>query len=361
MNCKILIGTAKGLVVYNVTSDDSTQFEKVHFIGFNVSMVFVDQLTNRWWVGLSHRHWGQKLHFSDNEGKNWEEVAMPTYQGAVLPNGQPAKLRQVWTLSNGGVSHPGRLWMGTDPGGLFISEDNGQHFELVRSLWDHPSRKQAGQWFGAGSDHPFIHSIVVDPDYDDHIYLAVSCAGIFKSEDDGKSWHPKNNGLRAAYLPNPSVEVGHDPHLLLQCKKDPNVLWQQNHCGIYVSRNRGEEWQEVSGPNSFPYYGFGLAIDECDPAAAWVFPVESDENRIPPQLRLQVSYTNDYGETWSDFSNGLPLFNAFDIVLRQAAFRNDHEFVFGTSNGNVYRYHSTEQVWKLLTSHLTKVSSIVVT
>lgn len=355
-----LIGTAKGLVVYELPDQSTPLLRDIHFPGFAANMVFVDHRSGRWWIGLSHKHWGQKLHYSDDEGQSWEEARMPSLQGQTLPNGSPARLRQLWCMANAGKDRPGGLWLGSDPGALFYSRNNGATFELVETLWNHSSREKEGQWFGAGSDHPFIHSIVVDPTNSDHVYIAVSCAGVFETNDGGKSWTPRNKGLKAAYLPNPNVEVGHDPHLLLMSPADPQVLWQQNHCGIYYSLNGGKEWHDCSNAEGLPSYGFGLAIDEEDPAQAWVIPVESDEQRIAPNLKIDVCRTVDFGLHWNIDSDGLPATPAFDIVLRHSFAKKKEHFFFGTTNGNLFYRNGRNSKWTILNSHLTKVNSVVI-
>ena len=148
------------------------------------------------------------------QGASWEEAKLPSYQGFKMINGAPAKLMEIWSMQQGGADNE-RLWLGTEPGGLFSSTDGGVSFELNEPLWYHSSRQKEGKWFGAGSDFPFIHSIEVNPYNSSHLYVAISCAGIFESLDKGASWQPKNKGLLAAYLPNPKVEVGQDPHQLL--------------------------------------------------------------------------------------------------------------------------------------------------
>ncbi len=356
----ILAGTNKGLVEVDLAVDGEPKFTHVHFKGFSVTMIYRDTRNNRWWAGIKHRHWGQKLHYSDDLGATWQEAKIPTYSGYLLPDGNKAMLRDIWCLCQGGTDHPDRLWMGTDPGGLFRSDDNGNSFRLVESLWDHPSRREENQWFGAGSDYPFIHSIVLDPGDSDHLYVAVSCAGVFESKDCGNSWIPRNKGLIAAYLPNPNAEVGHDPHHLLMHKENTDVLWQQNHCGIFHSKNAGLTWDHVSAKKGVPDYGFCLVIDDHDPAKAWVIPAESDECRIAPGLRLQVYQTLDYGGSWEEVSTGLPLKNTFDIVLRQAFARKGNLMVFGTVNGNLYYSEGNEIRWQTISTTLTKVNTITI-
>lgn len=261
-------------------------------------------------------------------------------------------------MASGGKDRPNQLWLGTDPGGLFKSEDHGQNFKLVEPLWNHTSRKKEGQWFGAGSDFPFIHSIVVDATDSDHVYIAVSCAGVFETRDGGATWNPKNNGLIAAYLPNPTVEVGHDPHMLLMSEKDPKIMWQQNHCGIFYTKDGGARWVDVSAKNSIPNYGFSMVLDHTNPGRVWVIPVESDAQRVAPGLKLQVYQTVDFGKTWKSDSKGLPREYSFDIVLRQSFAQNKETFLFGTTNGNLYYRKGKDKPWSLLTHSLAKVNSI---
>ena len=354
----VLIGSAKGLVLLKKDLTGQWKITEVFFKGFNISMIYVDERTGRWWVGISHKHWGQKLHYSDDHGAAWLEANMPTFENAQMPNGKPARLRQAWCMHHGGTDREGVLWLGTDPGGLFYSDDHGASFTLVKELWNHPSRQAEGQWFGAGSDYPFIHSIVLDPNDSDHLYVAVSCAGVFETQDGGRTWAARNQGLKAAYLPNPKVEVGHDPHALFMPGKHTGVLWQQNHCGIYYSKNSGREWIDVSSKDGPPYYGFALAVDEKDAACAWVIPAESDESRIAPGLSLQVFETRDFGQSWKSVSTGLPGAFAFDIVLRQAFARKQNTMIFGTTNGNLFLSEGHDVKWQTISQNLAKVNVV---
>ncbi len=358
---QLLLGTTKGLLVYK-QEDKGIVLSAIHFNGYNVTMVFADERSDTWWVCVSHKHWGQKIHYSRNNGEQWTEVSIPSFNGLYLPDGQPAKLKNLWCMQHGGFDRPNDLWIGTDPGGLFHSQDKGASWQIVEGLWNHPSRKFSEQWFGAGSDSPFIHSIIVHPDNSDHLYIAVSSAGVFESQDKGATWTPKNKGLVAAYLPNPDTEVGHDPHRLLMIKSNPEILWQQNHCGIFYTKDGGENWIDVS-KDAKPNYGFTIVVDQNNPASAWVIPVESDEHRVPPDLRLQVMATSDYGKTWEDASSGLPDQKVFDIVLRQAFDKKENLFAFGTTNGNLYysmQINNEPLKWKQASAHLTKVNVLII-
>ncbi len=354
----LLIGTSKGLVEFRRHSK-GWAIGAVHFLGMPVSVVFTDSRTGAWWVGLAHRHWGQKLHFSRDEGRSWQSVPTPRYPAdAALRPGKPASLKKIWCMQGAGPDKPGGLWLGTEPGGLFYSGDEGQHFHLVESLWNHPSRLDENQWFGAGRDFPFIHSIVVDPRDSDHVYIAVSCAGVFETTDGGRSWAPRNQGLIAAYLPNPDVEVGHDPHLLLACRAKPDVLWQQNHCGIFRSTDGGQWWDNVTDKEGIADYGFALAIDHQNPDRAWVIPAVSDEVRIAHGLALCVCVTEDGGRSWRQLRNGLPQEHCFDIVFRHSLAVRDNLLAFGTTTGNLYLSEDFGEHWQCLSFSLARVDAV---
>lgn len=352
----ILVGTGKGLVVFR-KQNDAWKIADVHFLGMPVALVYVDERDGTWWAGIAHRHWGQKLHFSTDEGKSWEDVPTPVYpKEALLKSGKPATLRKIWCMAHAGYDRSGELYLGTEPGGLFHSVDGGRSFQLVEPLWNHPSRRH--EWFGAGRDHPYIHSIVVDPNDSDHFYIAVSCAGVFETRDGGQTWAARNKGLVATYLPNPEVEIGHDPHLVLACRAQPEVMWQQNHCGVYRSTDAGRNWQDVSGPDGFPYYGFALGVDHENPDRAWVIPAISDDMRVAHDLALCVCRTEDGGRTWQALRNGLPQDHCFDIVFRHSLAVHGEQLVFGTTTGNVFYSNNGGDHWTMLSGHLQRVDAV---
>ncbi len=355
MQAKLLVGTSKGLVVYK-NINNNWKVAGVHFEGLPVSLVYLDERTRTWWVALSHRHWGEKLHCSENEGATWLEVNVPGFNNYFYQPGKPATLKKIWTMQHAGADRPGGLWVGTEPGGLFYSDNRGKAFQLVEPLWNHPSRLDPSQWFGAGKDYPFIHSIVVDPRDSDHLYVGVSCAGVFETRDGGKRWEAKNKGLVAAYLPNPNAEVGHDPHSIRLCPAYPDILWQQNHCGIFRTTDGGDFWEDISGKGGFPKYGFALAIDEEDPDVAWVIPAQSDEKRIPANLELTVCVTKDAGKSWSYIHQGLPADHVFDLVLRHSLVKKGDALAFGTNNGNLYLSDDRGGSWRAISQNLPTVN-----
>ncbi|MEP3389933.1 MAG: glycosyl hydrolase [Reichenbachiella sp.] len=351
----LLLGTRKGLIIYQ-QDGDGWSHQSTHFLGIPVSLTLVDERTHTWWACLDHGHWGCKLHRSTDQGKNWEEIEAPKFaEGMEVKEGVPAAVKYLWAMSHGGKDKPGVLYIGTDPGALFKSTDNGDTWQLVESLWKHPSREK---WFGGGRDNPGIHSVVVDPRDSNHIYVAVSCAGVFESFDAGETWQSANKGLKADFLPDPSSEIGQDPHILKACPTNPDVLWQQNHCGIFVTTDGAKNWKEVSQKEGPANFGFAVAIKHDNPDQAWVVPGISDEIRVAVDQALVVCRTDDGGKTWKEQRAGLPQENCFDIVYRHCLDISGDSLVFGTTTGNVYYSNDLGENWKQLSSDLPMVYSV---
>lgn len=354
-NNKFLVGTAKGLLTYEYEGGTLKE-TGVDFEGLDITTIHA-HFDGTIYASVSHKHWGEKLFRKDFDADQWESLNVPKFDKDKLTvTGRQATLKQIWSIHHGGEKYPDRLWVGTEPGALFLSEDRGNHFKLVESLWNHPSRIKDKQWFGAGKDLPFVHSIIVHPENNDIIYISVSCAGVFKSEDSGKTWEMMNSGMKATYLPNPTPEAGYDPHLVLMSEADHHVLWQQNHCGIYRSINGGNTWDDVSGKDDFPGYGFCIAIEENGTDEAWVIPVEDETKRIPKDLKLVVLKTMDGGKSWQDSSVGLPKDRFFSIVLRNGFVKKGNLMAFGTTNGNLYFSDNKGETWSLANANMAKVN-----
>jgi photosystem II stability/assembly factor-like uncharacterized protein len=354
MDKNLLLGTRKGLLMLSKNGAD-WHVESEHFQGIPVSYAMRDPRNGTLWACLEHGHWGGKLHRSKDMGKTWEEIPAPKYPENALPRPQdnaPATTTYIWLVQPGGNDEPNKLYVGTEPGGLFVSNDGGDTFQLVETLWEQESRNN---WFGGGRDHPGLCSIIVDPRDSRHITVGISVGGVYETTDGGETWVGRNKGLYAHYLPNPYAEFGHDPHFMLASPSNPDVLWQQNHCGVFRSTDKGQTWENLSqGPVNF---GFALALDPQDEKVAWVVPAQSDEFRIPIDRALMVCYTEDGGKTWKQLRNGLPQHNAYDITFRHALDIQGNTLAFGTTAGNVYVSDDRGESWRCVTQNLATVYS----
>ena len=356
MQKTILLGTRKGLIAYHY-GRSKWKVENLSFEGAPVSIAYADPRTGTWWACIDYGHWGVKLHRSEDRGKNWEELTAPAYpEGEEIKEGVPATTRYIWAMAHGGKKYPSRMWIGTDPGGLFLSEDAGKNFQLVESLWKHPTRKDG--WFGGGRDQPGIHSILVDPRNEDRIHIGISCAGVFETADAGKTWELRNKGMRADFLPDPSAETGYDPHIVVAAPTNPDVLWQQNHCGIFVSTDGAKNWIDVGEPEGPARFGFAIAVAEDNPDQAWVAPADSDMTRTAIKGALCICRTDDGGKTWKALRKGLPQENCFDIVYRHALATSGDAVAFGTTTGNFFFSADRGESWQTINNYLPMVYSV---
>lgn len=357
MKSTLLIGSRKGLIIARKTQG-RWQLTDVHHEGIPVSIAWADPRSGTWWSCFDHGHWGVKMQRSEDEGRTWAEVTAPAYpEGAEIKEGVPATTRYLWAMQQGGHDRPGRLWVGTEPGGLFRSDNSGNAFHLVDSLWNHPSRT-GGQWFGGGRDHAGIHSVVVDPRNSDRVLIGVSCSGVFETTDGGVTWQGRNQGLRADYLPDPSSEYGHDPHILVAAPTHPDILWQQNHCGIFRSTDGGSSWTDISEPEGNARFGFALSVATDNPNQAWVAPANSDVTRVALQRKLCICRTDDGGRSWTTFRKGLPQDFCFDIVYRHALVSDGDDVLFGTTTGNLFASGDRGESWSTLANYLPMVYSL---
>ena len=351
---RLLVGTRKGLLVYT-QNGQGWKVESDHFMGIPVAMVFHDDRQGHWWAALDHGHWGIKLHRSRDGGASWQEIKAPEYPAdTYMKEDVPANLRYIWAFAKVG-DNGDAIYIGTEPGGLFRFDGN-DTFEFLPGLWNVPHRLT--QWFGGGRDYPGLHSIVVDPRNSDHLYVGISVGGVYESHDAGVSWKAKNQGLRADYLPDPQAEVGHDPHLLVTCQSRPDVLWQQNHCGIFRSVNGSESWEDVSDPNGPANFGFAVAVDQENPDRAWVAPGVSDEIRVAVDKSLCIARTDDGGQHWTYMREGLPQENCYDIVYRHALIASGQDVIFGTTTGNLFASADDGETWAPVSHHLAMVYSL---
>jgi photosystem II stability/assembly factor-like uncharacterized protein len=385
MSDHILVGTRKGTFVVSKGRGGWKPNLAGH-AGMGVNFVARDPHTGALWAALGLGHWGAKLSRSDDDGKSWADVASQVkypadarYLGHPLPEEgssemgptvlKDATLLKLWVLAFG---PGGSIYVGTIPGGLFVSRDDGAHFELNRPLWDHDSRggnlsngKGASDtaWFGTpasegGEFAPGIHSILVDPRNPERILVAVSTAGVLASTDGGKSWHGSNKGMLNDYLPDPAAEWGHDPHYIELCPGQPDHVWQQNHSGVFYSQDGAASWKRVSRAEQGVHFGFPVAVDAKRGGTAWLVPGKGDMQRMAIDGGLFVARTEDGGETWEQLREGLPQRQAYDVILRHAMGNSGDRLAFGSTTGNLYVSEDRGESWKTVANNLPPIYSV---
>lgn len=311
---RLSVATRKGLFELSQRNGEWS-VDALHFVGEPVTAALYDDASSQAVAALRMGHFGVKLRVSADRGKNWEEVASPAYppKPEGIEDSNPWTLDQIWILEGFHPTRPQRIWAGTNPGGLFRSEDGGRSWQLIESLWNMPERKE---WMGGGYDIPGIHSICVHPENPDDIVVGVSCGGAWRTKDGGNTWSV-GHGMRATFMPpegqlNPVIQ---DPHRIVQCEANPDVLWTQHHCGIWKSNDRGANWSEITTarPSNF---GFAVVVHPRDANTAWFVPLVSDEKRVPINGAVVATRTRDGGEKFDVLDTGLPQRNAYDMVYR---------------------------------------------
>jgi hypothetical protein len=390
MSDQIVLGTRKGTLILDHRAGRWRPRSIAH-PGVSISYAARDPRDGTWWSSLDHGHWGPKLSGS-SDGESWEDAPSITYpEGArfvaqymPLPDDDPdevarrpkykdAALLKVWTLEFGGPDQPGVIHAGTIPGGLFTSKDGGDSWDLNRPLWNHASRggdlfsgeaTSENRWGGTpaaiayGEFAPGIHSIVRDPADGDHLFVAVSSAGVLETSDGGRSWEGRNQGMLMDYLPEPAADWGHDPHFVAACPADFRCMWQQNHCGVFFSADGARSWKKVSDPEVAVHFGFPVAVDDQDGRRAWVVPGRADSERMAVDGGLFVARTEDGGESWEVLREGLPQDQAYDIVYRHALDASGDRLCFGTTTGNVYASEDGGESWSCVGNNFPPVHSV---
>jgi len=367
----LLLATRKGLFVAERTRA-GFRIARTAFLSDPVSMVLADPRDGAWYAALDHGHFGVKLHRSDDRGESWTEIGAPTYppRPADLPeaedvfgDGRPApwSTKLIWWLEPA-LDAPGALWAGTIPGGLFRSDDRGDSWSLVESMWLHPARRK---WFGGGADQPGIHSIAVDPRDPRRVVCGISCGGVWETRDAGRTWANRAHGMRAAFMPpEQQYDVdSQDPHRVVQSPSNPKVWWSQHHCGVFRSTDDLGSWQEITDRGAAPsLFGFAVVVHPRDPDTAWFVPAEKDEHRVPVGGALVVTRTRDGGRSFDVLSEGLPGEHAYDLVYRHALALtldgDDPVLAFGSTTGNVFVSTDAGDRWQVLSHHLPPVYAV---
>jgi photosystem II stability/assembly factor-like uncharacterized protein len=296
--------------------------------------------------------YGSNIHRSADLGETWEMAEGPNF-----PEGDEQTVERIWHVQPANTSRPEVLWAGVDPGSLFKSNDGGKTWDSVDGLNDHPTRDD----WQPGAGGLMVHTIIQDPTNDERMFVAISAAGVFSTEDGGNTWQPKNKGVLADFLPEPYPEVGQCCHHLVMSPSDPDVLYQQNHCGVYRTEDGGDHWTDIGTDRLPSTFGFPMAIHPRDGQSIYVVPMESSEYRYTPEGKFRIYRSRNGGDSWEALSNGLPQENAYLNVFREALATDscDPAGVYvGTGSGQLFFSRDEGDSWQAINDNLPPVYSI---
>lgn len=346
-----LVGTRKGLFVLRGDDDrEKWQVDGPLLDGWAVYHAIVDARDGTLFAAANHNVYGPTVQRSTDGGTTWtrsKKIGLPVRSGLTM--------NAAWHIQPGRPQDPETLFLGGDPGVLFRSDDGGVSWEANRGVLEHPTRRQ---WLpGAGG--LCCHSIQLEPTNPRRMYIGITSAGVFRTDDGGDTWTPRNENVAADFLPDPSVSVGQCVHKLLVHPARPERLWQQNHCGVYRSDDGGDSWERLDGNGLPSGFGFPLMLDPKDPDAAFVIPERSQEYHYSANGRLGVYRTRDAGCTWELLSEGLPQ-QAWAAVLREASAFDEDALYFGTQSGSFF-VRAGGKTWIEAARHLPPILSVEVT
>jgi len=351
---ELLVGTKKGLFLLEGEPGGGFDIKTRAFEGQPVDYATRDPRSGRVLVTATNPFYGPKIFYTDDPAGGWEQA-----EGVALPEGGDQALERIWVMTWGEAD--GLVYAGGDPGVLFESRDGGANWELNAGLWDQPSRPE----WQPGGGGLCLHSIATWPGEPERLAVAVSAAGMWLTEDGGRSWRRGNEGLVPRYLPEEALQdenAGKCVHHVERAPRQPERLFMQFHGGVYRSDDAGESWNAIGDglPSDF---GFPLTIDPADPDSAFVIPLVADMDRVMPDGRVRVYETRDAGASWSPRGDGLPAENAYLTVLRQAFNRVGEgpglELYFGATSGELFGSADAGGSWSTLASRLPPIFSVV--
>lgn len=378
---RVLVGTRKGAFILNSDGTRrSWQIEGPYFGGWEIYHVKGSPVDpNRLYASQSSGWFGQIIQRSNDGGRTW---APPNGSGPAETAGaakaesnkfvyegeagrhlwydgspRPWEFKRVWHLEPS-LSDPDTVYAGVEDAALFRTTDGGRSWKEMPGL-----RKAKGHLWQPGAGGMGLHTILLDPGNHDRITVAISAAGVFRSEDAGATWRPINRGLKSAYeLPDPDSDVGHCVHRIAMHPSRPNVLFMQKHWDVNRSEDDGASWHEVSGnlPSDF---GFPIDVHAHEPDTIYVVPIKSDSEHFPPDGKLRVYRSRTGGNEWEPLSRGLPQRNCYVNVLREAMAVDSMDpcgIYFGTTGGQVYASADAGDNWTDIVRDLPPVLSVEV-
>ncbi len=361
---RVLVGTRKGAFV--LESDGKRQSWDVsgpHFGGWEVYHVKGSPVDpNRLYASQSSGWFGQIIQRSDDAGKTWEAVGNKFLYDGVPGTHQwydgtphPWEFKRVWHLEPS-LTDPDTVYAGVEDAALFRTTDGGRNWSELPGLRGHGS----GAHWQPGAGGLCLHTILLDPSNANRIFVAISAAGAFRTDDGGATWRPINRGLRSQGIPNEDAEVGHCVHRIAMHRSRPNVLFMQKHWDVMRTDDAGDSWREVSG-NLPTDFGFPIDVHAHEPETIYVVPIKSDSEHYPLEGALRVYRSRTGGNEWEALTNGLPQRDCYVNVLRDAMSVDALDscgIYFGTTGGQVYASPDGGDTWSAIVRDLPPVVSV---
>ncbi len=363
---RVLVGTRKGAFI--LSSDGKRERWRIsgpHFPGWELyhlkgSPVDPDRL----YASQSSGWFGQMIQRSNDGGKTWAPVDNTfVYEGEVGTHQwfdgtpHPWEFKRVWHLEPS-LSDPDVVLAGVEDAAMFRTTDGGATWHELTGL----RRCDSGSRWSPGAGGLGLHTIVLDPSDPGRIYIAISAAGAFRSDDAGETWRPINRGLRSQYIPDPEAEIGHCVHRIAMHPRRPGVLFMQKHWDVMRTDDAGESWREVSG-NLPTDFGFVVDVHAHEPETIYVVPIKSDSEHFPLDGKLQVYRSKTGGDDWEPLTKGLPQGDCYVNVLREAMAVDSLDscgIYFGTTGGQVYASADSGETWSAIVRDLPAVLSVEV-
>jgi hypothetical protein len=361
---RLLVGTRKGAFI--LTADGARKDWKVsgpHFAGWEIyhlkgSPVDPDRL----YASQCSGWFGQMIQRSPDGGKTWEPVGNKFAYDGVPGTHQwydgtphPWEFKRVWHLEPS-LTDPETVFAGVEDAALFRSGDGGLSWQELSGLRGHDT----GSRWQPGAGGMCLHTILLDPRNPGRIFIAISSAGAFRTDDGGQNWKPINRGLKSEYIPDPEAEIGHCVHRIAFHPSRPDVLFMQKHWDVMRSNDAGDSWHEVSGdlPTDF---GFVIDVHAHEPETIYVVPIKSDSEHFPPDGKLRVYRSRTGGNQWEALTRGLPQSDCYVNILRDAMAVDSCDscgVYFGTTGGQVYASADAGDSWMAIVRDLPAVLSV---